>query len=692
MSLTEIQEKLVYASINQKIFARGLAGTGKTTAAVQRLSELVRQGTSPERILLFTPQRSYQEPYKVIRNSQNQPETNFQKATLGGIARRTIELFWPIIAEQAGFTNPKLAPTFLTLETAQYYLMSILQPMLQAGSFSSVIVNKNRLSSQILDNLNKSAMISIDHQTIGDRLASAWSGDKNYLKVYDETQDCINSFREKCLRDNLLDHSLQIELFANYAWNIDLVQSYLRNSVDHILYDNIEEDFPIAHQILAAWSSSCQSTLFLFDEGAGYRKFLGADPISALSLEKSCDSVLQFSEIFQRGTNFGLFLEGLRSSLLLKKPVGFSELEKKQYRQNIRFISTKYFPDLIDEVVRNIEQLVTEAGVSPGEITILAPFLNDSLWFPLHNRLTTKGIPTVVHRPSRSFLDEPLINCVMTLAKVAHPAWGIIPSNSEFTNAIFQIIDGVDLARTKLLCEIVYRGNLKLSSFSQINPDMQKRIKIVNGEKFETIRVWIENYRSSNPLPLDHFFRKLFGELLSQPGFSLHTKPDSVRLLAQLVGSIRKFRQTVDTGFNEQNILLVSKGYIEMLSEGVLTANYQEDEPENGRLAVLIAPAFTFLLSPKSSLIQFWMDAGSTGWFERIDQPLTHPYVLSKNWETGRKWTDADEYLANTQTMNALITGLVRKCTGQIFVGYSQYTESGYEQKGPLVQVLQRLL
>ena len=35
--------------------------------------------------------------------------------------------------------------------------------------------------------------------------------------------------------------------------------------------------------------------------------------------------------------------------------------------------------------------------------------------------------------------------------------------------------------------------------------------------------------------------------------------------------------------------------------------------------------------------VQFWLDVGSSGWYERLDQPLTHPQVLSREmarWQT----------------------------------------------------------
>jgi hypothetical protein len=53
--------------------------------------------------------------------------------------------------------------------------------------------------------------------------------------------------------------------------------------------------------------------------------------------------------------------------------------------------------------------------------------------------------------------------------------------------------------------------------------------------------------------------------------------------------------------------------------------------------------------------VQFWLDAGSNGWWERLFQPLTQPYVLSRSWDRDRQWNDADDQAANQQALARLV-------------------------------------
>ncbi len=42
------------------------------------------------------------------------------------------------------------------------------------------------------------------------------------------------------------------------------------------------------------------------------------------------------------------------------------------------------------------------------------------------------------------------------------------------------------------------------------------------GERYERLRLWLEEYRQGKPAELDHFLSRLFGEVLSQPGYGFH--------------------------------------------------------------------------------------------------------------------------------------------------------------------------
>jgi len=136
----------------------------------------------------------------------------------------------------------------------------------------------------------------------------------------------------------------------------------------------------------------------------------------------------------------------------------------------------------------------------------------------------------------------------------------------------------------------------------------------------------------------------------------------------------------------------LGKEYFAMLEDGVIAAQYLEAWRSEDKDAVLIAPAHTFLLTNRPVTVQFWLDPGSSGWTQRPAQPLTHPYVLSRHWESGRVWTDADEVQAETEALARLAGGLLCRCREKVVLALADLSESGYEQRGALLRAFQRAL
>ena len=68
---------------------------------------------------------------------------------------------------------------------------------------------------------------------------------------------------------------------------------------------------------------------------------------------------------------------------------------------------TRYFPQMLEWVAVEIQQLINKEGLSPSEIVVLAPYLSDALRFALSNRLEELANSLALPRPSRSLRDEP---------------------------------------------------------------------------------------------------------------------------------------------------------------------------------------------------------------------------------------------------------------------------------------------
>lgn len=312
MHLSPQQRTVVELPADRLVLLEGPAGAGKTTAGVARLTRLVASGIPGSSILIIVPQRTLGAPYSAaIRRADFPPGGEVTLLTMGGLAQRMVELFWPLVSEAAGFAHPDRPPAFLTLETAQYYMARLAGPLLDQGAFDSVVISRNRLFSQILDNLNKASAVGFSHEEIGARLKAAWVGESSQARVYDEAQQCANLFREYCLAHNLLDFSLQYETFVRHLWPLPACRDFLLGSYPHLIVDNVEEDTPVAHDILLEWLPHCRSALVIYDRGGGYRRFLGADPESGRRLHAACTDRFDFVDSYVTSSDTAVLLDAL---------------------------------------------------------------------------------------------------------------------------------------------------------------------------------------------------------------------------------------------------------------------------------------------------------------------------------------------------------------------------------------------
>jgi len=708
--------------MTDKIFLTGPAGTGKTNQGVERLKRLLNDGVSPYNILVLVPQRTLVTPYQTILQdtSLNIPGL-VDIVTMDGLALRTLNLVWPQIAAPAGFGRPTRRPIFLTIETAQFYMAQVIDPLLKEGYFDpnvvSVTITLPRLMSQLLDNLEKAALIGLPHTQIGARLRTALGTEISSRVAFEHAQICVLAFREFCKRNNLLDFSLRVEVFRDFVWANSNLQRLLTHRYRHLIVDNVEEMNPFAHRLLADWIPQADSAFLIMDEDAGYRIFLGANRHTGQALKTHCQTMITATRPLVASDAILALGQALGRSLGVKSPAsgvqnGGDSVPPLATAATIHaaftFHQTRFHPQMLNWVVEQIDRLINEEGVSPNEIVVLAPFISDALRFSFLNLMERRGLPARSHRPSRALKEEPPAIAMLTLARLLLPNPAHRPDAFDVMQALTLTIADLDLVRARLMVDVLYRPSDRekgpLYPFAAVAGAVRERITYQVGQRFDHLREWLKTEAEAVAMPLDHIFSRLFGEILSQPGYGFFQSLEAGEVVANLIESIKKFRRVTarvpivqrTASGAEVEVLpdnaYLNQAYLQMIAQGVVAALYTRSWDPTPAEAVLIAPAYTYLMSNRPVDYQFWLNAGSNGWWERIAQPLTHPYVLSATWNPQQQWGDEDEVATQTERLHHLILGLTRRCRQHIFIANSEISEQGYEQRGRLLLALNQML
>ncbi|MBX3063145.1 MAG: hypothetical protein KF726_09220 [Anaerolineae bacterium] len=685
--------------LDSKVFLEGPAGTGKTTYSIGYLLKLLEQGVSPDRILVLVPQITLGRPYQLAVHESEARGGSLTIQTIAGIARKMVELYWPVIAAPMGFSNPNSEPTFLNIETAQYYMARMALPAIESGVFADISLPPPRIMSQVLDNLNRAALLRFPLDEVMQRLTLAWGDERQSTRpqIYEAAGELATQFRSYCLEHNLLDFSLMIECLNHFITDHPRYATQFVRHYDFLIADNLEEMNQTALDFVQWALPQLRGGLLIFDHEAGYRLFLGATGDNAYDLSRLCEQTKVFSQSLVNAPELKELSDAFRRRLgPIFEPQPANDGSTPEPSQAFSFEFNRYYPQMLHWVADQIIDLVNNKGVPPREIAVLAPYLNDSLRFTLSYELERAGIPTISHRPSRSLRDEPATRTLITLALLAHPDWEMLPAPIDVADALSQSISGLDPVRARLLTSIVYRQNSgELGAFAGINEEMRARLTYLLGERYEVLRSWLMAYRAQTEVqgaePLDHFLSRLFGEVLSQPGFGFHSNMEAGRIAAQLINSAETFRRTLYPN-EEADWLDAGKEYMTILQQRLVSALFVQNWHEENSDAVFLAPAFTFLMRNRVVDYQFWLDVGSSSWSERLEQPLTQPYVLQPDYPREMVWTDEMETDAERDLTYRVVMGLTRRCRKHLYLGISDLGESGFEARGLLLRTFQGIL
>jgi hypothetical protein len=666
------------ATSANRVYLRGHAGLGKTARLAARLDELLRAGVRPDQIVCFAASAGLQQ--RMRRAQPFAPSGTI--TTFPAFARRHVALFFPLIARGAGFADPSREPVFLNVEAAQFLLN--LQMAEHMPAFDDLGQQRSKLVSQVLDNVNKAAVGGFALDELSDRLASAWSGDSRRLLAYSAAQRAALEYRAYCLRHGVLDYALLIEVYRGHLLSHPAYRDYLLARSRHVLADNVEEGARPMHELLTMLLPECDSALLVEDDPGGYRVFLGADRASARRLAALCEEQIALPDprVAQpTPAAFGATLaRAVRRTEIAPAAPGTASIEM--------IVSGRYWISMVDAVAARIGELLA-TGVPAREIVVLAPYVEDVLRFELLERMREHGVTVRTLRPSRPLFQHPAVRAMLVVARLANPHWGLRTTAPEVARMLTCLLHGLDGVRAQLLADFA----AKISALDHL-PEIEDaalwtRVGLRHREGYRALRGWLHELRE--PIPLDLWWQTAFTQVLSREGFGLEGDGDAARAVAQLIASARAFRESLQhseaTLPTQVDMDLL---YVQMVQDGMLPARY--DEEPGSEDGVLLATVQAVLTSDVHSRFQFWLDLQTSGWHERIFQPLTHPYVLAHHWPKEAHWDDDDEHREAVERLADVVAGLSFRCSERIFLASSQLTISGQDGEGWLIRPLQRML
>ncbi len=681
-TLTPAQRTVVSTPFDQGValFVHGPAGGGKTTALQRRLISLLAAGVSSYTVLTLLPEPAAADAYQAaLADAGLGPYVDLQLATFTGLAREMVALFWPLVARPAGFAAPHKPPTFLSYDLAQVLMRQTIDPLQQAGFFEGLRLRPQQILSQLLDNLNRAALNRLSLDEMERRLVQTWSGDPDHVRFFQQAAEAARLFRQRCLDSGLLDLSLVVDLFQHHLLDHPVFRRYFTERYQHLLVDNLEEMPPAGVQFLRSLLPGRDSAVLVFDEQGGYRRYLAADPQEAWTLSAQCQVHTMPESLVAGGAVAAL------ANLIQRQLVGPADLTYAGAAEAVAgVIKPRYRRDMVRQVAARI------AGLRPASVAVIAPYLDGALRYALTNELQAAGVPVRLLRRRGSPRDEPLVRAWLTLAALAHPHWGVVPSEYDVAEGLALAVGWLDRPRAVLAASRLYEpAGPELRPVAALSESEVGRVGPAAVVQLDELRCWLAVWRGTEPL--DRFFAHLFGDLLSSSRF--HPQPDlrGAAVCDWLVRAAGQFRRAAPAlGLAE--LSEQGRAFFDSIFEGLVSGDPLPEPELGGEDAVIIATLYAYVLNGPAVDYQVWLEAGATGWWEIPRQPLSNAFVLSPGWVPTRLWTEADSFGLRNQLLARLMRGLCARCGRGVLLATSDLDRRGQRQDGPLWRVLEPLL
>lgn len=680
--LTEAQKNIVEAPLTGRVFIEGIPGAGKTTVGCARVRRMLSAQRAGKRTLVFTPVASAGEAYRGIRTEDGR---SAWVTTFNGFVQQNLNLFWPLIAAEAGYSAGGSAPLFLTIETAQVVLQSVAEPLWEGGAFNVLQWTLSRFLNQATMAMHKMAAAGFPFETYAERMKSSWSGDGTMRSVFDLIQRLGLSFKETCRADNMLDFALQLEIYQRCLAGNPLYRRWLQDHIQFFVHDNVEEDIPLAHAFGLSIRDIVDSSLAIYDELGGFRTFMGGDPDSARKLRDGADRTGVLSDSFVSSGSVRAL------AAVIENPNAPSASLPGNPVEAFRFHLTHYYPRMIKDAARDIAALVHGQGVDCRDIVIIAPLLSDVTYTMFERELRLKNLRAFAFRASRGLAVEIESRCLLTFLALLRPGWGYPIRNLDLVQTLRFFILGIDPLRLQLFVVKAFETAAEPDGTVRFTPKRLKEMAEKDTREcspvflsaFDRMSEWILA-RRDDETPPDQAVSDFFHNVLTQPGFAAHgSVAESFPLcFIKLIDSLKKYRKAMDALPEGR---LTWRMYMRAVADGMVSATVRDNAaifPEN---SILMTLAGGFIGLNRPFRYQVWLNAGSPRWWERIMGTLTNDAVLSTGWREGDVWDDYRKYERNQVEMQRLVQSLLARCGERIYVYASELNESGLDQKSNLL-------
>ncbi|MBO9539627.1 hypothetical protein J7643_03440 [bacterium] len=547
-------------------------------------------------------------------------------------------------------------------------------------------------------------------RAIARRLAEGAVGD---AALFDGVEACLDAYVSAMLTYRLLDHGMQLELYASFLFADPQYRHQLCERLGYLLVERLDELSPRLQGIIRVLSAEGVSVFATLQADVsragpirgGLRAYVGADPQGAWELVQGWEA---------HGVSIPTAPSPAQESLarlgaaLHEGVLGGYQAEPVTLSEGVLYRADHYaFEEMLDAVAADLVARF-EDGVGRDEVAVVAPAIDAFLLWGMQHRLAAKGIPLYVFAGTNRLIQNRAVRILMTLAKLCHPEWELPPGRYEWIE-LLELETGLNPLQLGRLADHLTEAS------GLAHPDRL----LLSGEAvsdealghYRALFAWVEAKRAEHPRPdLAAFIRQAFAERYAPARLGRDRTSSEqeawqreISQIGQLIELAEDYRDLLErigpAPAPEDEPVVAGReswgwAFLRFLHAGTIAERpFFRREPH--QVSVTLASASQLAekdLGNRSRALKhlYLLDFGSPRWLKRDRKELTNARVLAKRYPGGiydldQEERDAAEKLAKT------LWALCRLPTESLRVFGCMTDAEGREQAGELPWLLETI-
>ncbi len=612
-----------------------------------------------------------------------------------GFMRDELKLFWPLLFEKLNLKEE--FPLFLRTETEQAFATKLWKPYLEKYQISLTTSHEFRFVRQTLDLLQLASASGVIGEDISFILEYGLEEEYYFLKELHNfihtkktlpklQQELIIQWRKWCFNRGIVTYGLIYNLYWQYLLPDFQYRNFLINRYHGIFADDIDDYPAITKDLFQFFIDHQKFCVFTYNPYGQVRLGLSADPEYLYRIKSHCNNIVLSTYPNFFDTSSQLILDQIDNSLSSKKlPDFFSS------------IKTVSRSELLQKTATFIINAIENHQVSPKEIVIIAPGLDEIARYTLIETLLMANIPVKLLNEQRPLISFPIIRALLTILGLVFPGLGkfveihdiaqMLTTLSYDYESHTMIIDPVRSGILADNCFYIDKQHPKLLPLEQY--PRWDRIGYKAAKAYKKLYSWvketkyeIEKEQPSNPIVVIDSAIKNFIE-------SRYQLPhEQLLALKELTETAQHFWETdyrlQKYNTNTKSLTNSLVDFIQLLREGIVTANpkpedYFSKQPDY----VTLTTIFQYRSLRSSHNLHLWLDVSSRLWETAGASVLFYAQLFLRG-----QLSNLSESEENKKRLKRILMDLLSRVDNEVILCHSDLNIKGIYQSGPLLTLI----